>query len=97
MTLVGVTFIVSPSIITNATRIQNVGEKWYKAQDLDENYYEPYIKPKYRNEGKRLFPFKFLEDKYGRIIKIIMKYFTCEGKFSTLYTYHISFSCILPR
>jgi len=45
VTLVGVTFTVSPSIISEATRIPNVGEKWYKAQDLDEHYYEPYIKP----------------------------------------------------
>ncbi len=31
VTLAGVTFIVSSSIITDATRIPNVGEKWYKA------------------------------------------------------------------
>ena len=61
MTFVGVTFTVSPSIIADATRIPNVGDKWYKAQDLDEHYYEPYIKPKYRNEPKRIFPFKFLK------------------------------------
>ena len=63
VTLAGVTFIVSPSIIVATTRILDVGEKWYKAHDLDEHYYEPYIKPKYRNEAKRLFPFRFLEDK----------------------------------
>lgn len=45
VTLAGVTFTVSPSIISDATRIPNVGEKWYKARDLDEHYYEPYIKP----------------------------------------------------
>jgi len=49
VTLAGVTFTVSPSIIADATRIPNVGEKWYKAQDLDEHYYEPYIKPRYTN------------------------------------------------
>lgn len=89
MTLAWVTFIVSPSIIANATKIPNVGEKWYKAQDLDEQYYEPYIKPRYKNEAKRLFPFRFLKDKYASMMKIIMKYFTCEGKFSRLYSYHI--------
>ena len=38
---------------------------------------------------KRLFPFRFLENKYVPMMKIIMKYFTCEGRFSRLYTYHI--------
>ena len=89
MTLAGVTFIVSPFIISEATMIPNVGEKWYKVQDLDEHYYEPEIKPEHRNEVKRLFPFRFLKDKYVPMMKIIMKYFTCEGRFSTLYTYYI--------
>jgi len=84
-----VAFTVSPSIIVDATRIPNVGEKWYKAQDLDEHYYESYIKPKYKNEAKIIFPFRFLEDKYAPMMKIIMKYFTCEGIFSRIYTYHI--------
>jgi len=44
VTLTEETFTVSSSIIANATRIPNVGEKWYKEQDLDEHYYEPYIK-----------------------------------------------------
>jgi len=39
--LAGVTIIVSPSIIVDATKIPNVGEECYKAQDLDEHYYEP--------------------------------------------------------
>jgi len=81
VTLSGVTFIVLPSIITDATRISNVGENWYKAQDLDEHYYEPYIKPWYKNEVKILFPFRFLEDKYVPMTKIIIKYFTCENPY----------------
>ena len=39
VTLAGVTFIVSPSIIVDANKILDIGEKWYKAQDLDEHYY----------------------------------------------------------
>lgn len=85
VTLAGVTFIISSSIITDATRIPNVGEKWYKAQYWDEHYYEPYIKSRYRNEKKRTFPLRFLEDKYAPMMKIIMKYFTCEGRFSRFY------------
>jgi len=89
VTLARVTFTVSPSIFSDATRIPNVGEKWYKAQDLDEHYYEPYIKPQHRSQVKRLFPFKFLENRYVPLMRIIIKYFTCEGRFSRLYNYHI--------
>lgn len=89
VTLSGVNFTISSSIISDATKIPNVREKWFKHQDLDEYYYEPYIKPQHRNQVKLLFPFKFLENKYFPMTKIIMKYFTCEGWFSRLYTYHI--------
>lgn len=73
VTLAGVTFtisssinvIVSSSFIVDATRTPNVVENWFNSQDLDEHYYEPYIKSRYRNEKKRTFPFKFLEDKYA--------------------------------
>ncbi len=73
VTLAGVTFTISSSIIADATRIHNVGEKWFKHQDLNEYYYEPYIKPHYRNQVKRLFPFKLIENEYVPMMKIIMK------------------------
>lgn len=64
VTLFGVTFTVSSSIIVDATSILNVGGEWYKAQDLGEHYHKPYNKSRYRNENKRTFPFRFLQDKY---------------------------------
>lgn len=89
LTLDGVTFTVSTTIISTATRILDVGEKWFKQTDLEENYYEPYIKPRYKSDRKRLFPFPYLLDRYVPMMKIIMRYFTSEGRFSIIYTYHI--------
>jgi len=91
VTLSGETFTISSTIIVDATGIPNVRERWFKAQNLDHNYYEPYLKPRYRNERKRFFPFSHLLDTYSPMMKIIMKYFTCEGRFSKLYPYHIRF------
>ena len=87
--LVGVTFNLSPTIISEAIGIPNVGKKWNKRQNIDRDYYEPYIKAKYHSKISRVFPFKFLEDKSASLMKVIIKYFTCEGRFSKLYAYHI--------
>ena len=57
VTLAGVTFTVSTAIISAATGIPNVGEKWFKKSNLEENYFEPFLKPRYKNERKRFFPF----------------------------------------
>ena len=73
VTLAGVTFTTSTTMIAAATGIPNVGEKWFKQKDLEDHYYEPYIKPMYKNEGKRVFPFSYFLDKYAPMMKIIMK------------------------
>jgi len=89
VTLARITFTISPAIISEATCIPDVGEKWNKGQDIDREYYDPYIKARYKDKMKRVFPLKFLEDRFSPSMKIIIKYFTCEGRFSRLYDYHI--------
>ena len=37
----------------------------------------------------RVFPFRFLKDEYAPLMKLIIRYFSCEGHFSHLYAYHI--------
>ena len=87
--LVGINFTLSPAIIAEAARMPDVGENWIKRQNISEQYYEPYIKAKYHGKLSRVFPFKFLEDQYVPLMKLIIKYFTCEGRLSILYAYHI--------
>ena len=53
------------------------------------SYYEPYLKPRYKDHNKSIFPFFHLLDIYAPMMRIIMKYFTCEGRFSHIYSYHI--------
>lgn len=89
VTLAGVTFTISTIVISAATGIPDVGEKWFKQSELEKHYYEPFIKPRYINEKKRYFPFSHLLDRYAPMMTIIMKYFSCEGRFSRLYSYHI--------
>ena len=80
--LAGVTFTLSPAIISEAIGISNVGEKWTKGKYIDREFYEPYIKATYLGKLKRVFPFKFLEGRFAPLMKINIKYFTCEGRFS---------------
>jgi len=87
--LAGVNFTLSPTIIVEAKIILDVGEKWNKRQNISKQHFEPYIKAKYHDKLSRVFPFKFLEDQFIPVMKLIIKYFTCEGRFSRLYAYHI--------
>lgn len=88
-TLVGVTFTLTPNFISLATGIPSIGEPWNKRQKIDRKHYEPYIKPGFLRHLKRVLPFRYLKDEYVPLVKLIMKYFSCEGRFSRLYAYHI--------
>lgn len=95
--LARINFTLSPAIIVEATRIPDVGEKWNKSQNISKQHYEPYIKAKYHGKLRRVFPFKFFEDQYVPLMKLIIKYSTCEGRFSRLYAYHIRLLMHLTR
>lgn len=87
--IAGVDFTISGDAISIAIGIPNHGEIWFKGMDLDNNNYKAFLKASYNNDPKHIFPFRHLLDRYGPLRKMIMKYFTFEGKFSRLYQYHI--------
>ena len=87
--LAGVKFELSSNIISMATVIPIVGEKWFKQANLHLSHYEPFLKPRYKSDYKSIFLFSHLLERYAPLMRVIMKYFTCEGRFSRLYSYHI--------
>ena len=63
--LAGVTFELSTYVIVNATGIPSVGEKWFKQANLDMRYFEPYLKPRYKDHYKSIFPSSHFLDRYA--------------------------------
>ena len=37
----------------------------------------------------RVFPFQYLSDQFAPLMKLIIRYFSYEGRFSRLYEYHV--------
>ena len=87
--LVGVTFTLAPKAISVARGIPNIGEQWHKKKKVERHFYEPYIKNNCLSQLTRVFPFRFLRDEYAPPMRLIIKYSSCEGRFSHLYVYHI--------
>ena len=89
VTLAGVNFILTPEVISEATGIPNVGEVWSKRSLLDFVHFEPYIRPSFVKLLTGVFAFIFLWSEYAPLMRLIMHYFTCEGRFSQVFSYHI--------
>lgn len=73
--LAGINFTLSLAIVAEETKMPGVGEIWNKRQNISKQNYEPYIKARYHSQLGRVFPFKFLEDRYVPLMKLIIKYF----------------------
>ena len=56
---------------------------------MDLSYYEPFLKPNHQQGCKAVFPFSHLLERYALLMRLIIKYFTCEGRYSRIYSYHI--------
>ena len=82
-------FKISPRYVSKATKIPYHGEKWFKQAHLDLEDYKPFIKPEHRETITDVFPFSYLLDSYAPLMKAIMRYFTCEGRFSQIFAYHV--------
>ena len=87
--LARVDFTLTPETIAQATGIPNVGEIWNKRKVLDTVQFEPFVRPPFMRHLAGVFPFRFLRSQYAPMMRLIMLYFTCEGRFSQIYSYHI--------
>jgi hypothetical protein len=83
-------FEVTETSISAATGIPISGENWFKAMVLCSPFVKDLFKPEYRiNELSQSMSRNQLIDQFDRMLKIIQRYFTCEGRFNTLYHYHV--------
>ena len=87
----GLEFSVTKESIAHAISIAPKGEKWYKRQSIDE-YYGQFLLPTHRDpvwiQGIQR---TFLLEEWSDILHIIQRYVTCEGRFATIYLYHMWF------
>jgi len=83
-------FIVSKETIFHFTKIPLLGEIWFKGMELDASHYKYFVKPQYKGKYGHTFQKNYLLNHYNKLLKVIQRYFTCEGHFSRVYQYHIS-------
>jgi hypothetical protein len=83
-------FEVSEASISAATGIPITGEKWFKSMALNASFSKDFLKPEYQTDNlSKGVPRSHLVEEFDKMLKIIQRYFTCEGRFNTLYQYHI--------
>ena len=87
--LAGLDFFLTPRLVSRATKIPYLSEKWFKQAYLNLDHYKPFLKLEHQDACQAIFPFSHLLSSYAPLMRVIMKYFTCEGRYSWIYSYHI--------
>jgi hypothetical protein len=78
--------------VATATEILVQGEKWFKGMPLDPGFYTDFLKPKYKkNRFGTTIPRECILKHYEKLLRVVQRYFTCEGRFDRVYLYHITF------
>lgn len=82
-------FTVSPDTIYQATEIPREGEEWFKAIKFKMQSCDEFVKPKHigADMASRI-PRSYMKENYSKLLFVIQKYFTCEGRFHMVYMYH---------
>jgi hypothetical protein len=84
-------FEVYEASIAATTGIPNTGERWFKSMILNVDFSKEFLKPDYQIDNfSKGVPRSHLVEDFDQMLKIIQRYFTCEGSFNMLYQYHIS-------
>jgi hypothetical protein len=83
-------FEVFEASIAVATGIPNAGERWFKSMILNDAFSKDFLKIDYQTDNfSKGVPRSHLVEYFDKMLKIIQRYFTCEGRFNMLYQYHI--------
>jgi hypothetical protein len=78
-------FEVSEHSISLATYIHDCGEKWFKSMSLNSSFSKEY-------QGDNLskgVPRSHMLECFDKMLRVIQRYFTYEGRFNMVYQYHI--------
>jgi hypothetical protein len=82
-------FEIDEALIAEVTELPMTGEKWFKTTVIKNVEFKTYLKPEHRGLiWKKDIPVSFLEEKWQQLLKAIMVYITCEGRYNRVMIYH---------
>ena len=82
-------FLIDETLIDEVTEIPSTGEKWFKTTTTNDVEFISYLKPEHRGVvWKKSVPSSWLEERWQQLLKAIVVYITCEGRYNRAMIYH---------
>ena len=81
--------MVDETLITEVNELPRIGEKWFKTTITKDVEFRSYLKPEHREVvWKKSVPSTWLEERWQQLLKSIVVYITCEGRYNKEMIYH---------
>ena len=82
-------FHIDEALITEVIELPSTGEKWFKTTIPKDVQFRSYLKPEHREVvWKKSVPSSWLEERWQQLLKAIVFYITCEGRYNRAMIYH---------
>ena len=90
MSVGSVKFKVTEAFISEATGLPMAGERWYKKKTMRIGDFTTFLKPQYSMVDWRCgIPANWLKEDWRKVLRIVQKFVTCEGRFSITHLYQM--------
>ena len=77
------------ALIAEVTELPRTAERWFKTTITKDIEFRSYLKPEHKNiVWKKSIPTSWLEEKWQHLLKAILVYITCEGRYNRVMIYH---------
>ena len=82
--------VLNDDMIAKATKLPQVGEHWFKGQKVNKKKCEMFLLPLPEGSdlGRGVFV-KFLKPQWRACFEILIRYVTCDGRYSHIHYYHL--------
>ena len=82
-------FMMDETLIVEVNELPRTGEKWLKTTITKYVEFKSYLKPEHRRVvWKKSVPSTWLEERWQQLLKAIVVYITCEGRYNRAMIYH---------
>ena len=82
-------FQVDEALIADVAELPRIGEKWFKTTITKDVEFRSYLKLEHKNVvWKKIIPSSWIEGKWQQLLKEILVYITCEGRYNRVMIYH---------
>jgi hypothetical protein len=82
-------FQVDEALIADVTELPRTGESWFKTTITKDVEFRSYLKTEHKCLiWKKDIPMSYFEEKWQHLLKSILVYITCEGRYNRVMIYH---------